>query len=162
MQCPLKASHDGSLLLDYCAHRLSADTAAAFERHIAVCDACGLAATDQQRVWSTLETWEAAPISADFDRALYARIDQHDRRNWWQHIGDRLAHGVGWKPAVSVAAACVTLIAAIVISVPDRRPNIPLQESSRIDSLDAEQVERTLEDLEMLKQLSLPSGSQSL
>jgi anti-sigma factor RsiW len=162
MQCPLKTAHDCALLLQYCADKLPADEAAAFERHIAVCQECSRAAADQHRVWSALETWEAAPVSVDFDRALYARIEQHYRRSWWHRLRVQMAAGFGWKPAVSVAAACVTVIAAIVISVPDRTPWKPLEESSRIETLELEQVERTLEDLEMLKQLSLPSGSQSL
>jgi hypothetical protein len=162
MQCPLKSSQDGDVLLDYCAHKLSAGAAAAFQRHIAICEECGRAAADQRRVWSALEMWDAAPVSTDFDRVLHARIEQHEERKWWQHARDRLANGFGWKPAVSVAAACVTVIAAIVISVPDRRAELPVQERSRIETVEPEQVERTFEDLEMLKQLSLQSGFQRL
>jgi len=162
MQCPLKTSHDCGVLLDYCAHKLPAGEAAAFERHAAVCEDCSRAAVDHRRVWTALDTWDAPPVSATFDRSLYTRIEQNERRSWWQYLPIPRPYTFGWKPAVSIAAACVTVIAAIVISVPQRPAATPVQESSRIETLEPEQVERTLEDLEMLKQLSLPSGSQNL
>jgi hypothetical protein len=162
MQCPLKTSHDCDLLLDYCAHKLSSDAAVAFEQHMSTCEECSRVAAEQERVWSALETWEVPPVSLAFDRRLYSRIEQRQGGNWRRMFAVRPANGFGWKPAVSVVAACVTVIAAIVISVPDR-PAVPsVQEGSKIETLEPEQVERTLEDLEMLKQLSLPSVASSL
>lgn len=162
MQCPLKTSHDCHVLLDYCAHKLSPDAAVAFEQHMATCEECSRVAAEQQSVWGALENWEAAPVSLAFDRTLYSRIEQHERRHWWQKLEPRWIDGFGWKPAMSVVTACVTVIAAIVISVPDRPVVPPVQEGSKIETLEPEQVERTFEDLDMLKQLSLPSGSPSL
>ena len=48
---------------------------AILERHIAICPACREFAAGQRAVWQALDTWEAAPVSPDFDRRLYRRIE---------------------------------------------------------------------------------------
>jgi hypothetical protein len=76
---------------------------------------------------------------------------------------------MGWRPALSVGAACAAVAVALLVNTPgDDRP-LPHQPSTpsvvvddtRADSMEPEQLERALEDLEMLKQLS-PSAAQSL
>ena len=39
-----------------------------------ICPACREFAAAQRVMWSALDTWEAAPVSQDFDRRLYQRI----------------------------------------------------------------------------------------
>lgn len=152
MQCPIQTTDNADILLQYCARKLSVETTAAFERHMQNCEACSKFASSQRFVWSALDTWEAMPPSEDFDRKLYARIEESEQSAWWKQFS--------WRPAF--AAACVTVVAAVLLYSPGTAPVVLLQENSRIETLEPEQVERTLEDLEMLKQLSVASGSQSL
>lgn len=154
MQCPIQTTEHADMLLKYCARKLSVETTAAFERHMQNCEACARFASSQRIVWSALDTWEAMPPSEDFDRKLYARVEQDEQSGWWKRLS--------WKPSMPFAAACVTVVAAILLYIPGTAVVIPLHESSRVETLEPEQVERTLEDLEMLKQLSVASGSQSL
>jgi hypothetical protein len=106
-------------------------------------------------IWSELDKWQPAPISEDFDRKLYARIDRDDRRSWWQRFVAAAGVLVEGKPAVSIAVACLIIVIGIILRPPEKaNPAAPQQESLRLEVLEPEQVERGLEDLEMLKQLS--------
>ena len=75
MKCPMETRENAQLLLDYCTRKLEPESAAALERHIAVCGACRKFASGQRAVWQALDAWEAAPVSADFDSRLYRRIE---------------------------------------------------------------------------------------
>jgi hypothetical protein len=162
MQCPIQTTEHADILLDYCARKLSPATTAAFERHLRNCEACSQFASSQQVVWSALDSWAGIAPSEDFDRKLYARIGQFEQSSWWNRLWSRTPGSSSWKPVMPVAAACATLVAAFLLYSPSNAPVVSLQESSRVETLEPEQVERTLEDLEMLKQLSSAPGSQSL
>ena len=162
MQCPIKHMENAGVLLDYCAHKLNVEGSAVLERLMQSCAACREFASDQRMIWSELDKWKPAVISEDFDRKLYARVNQHERSHWWQRFLSGAGMLIEGKPAVSLAAACLTIIAGIFLYSPEKtRPAAPPQELSRVEALEPEQVERGLEDLEMLKQLSPIAGPKS-
>ena len=74
MNCPIENRESAEILLAYCARKLDAGSSAILEEHIKICPACREFAEGQQSVWKALDAWEAAPVSPDFDRRLYARI----------------------------------------------------------------------------------------
>lgn len=149
----------------YAAGTLPAGEAAALESHIAVCEACGARAAAQKDVWAALDLWEPVAISEDFDTRLYERIAAEGGRKWW-HFLLRPEISFSFRTAGPVALACFALVAAFFYrntppaAGPFHPPTVSIPQN-----VDADQVERTLDDLEMLKQLSLPaageSGSQS-
>jgi anti-sigma factor RsiW len=164
MGCP---TQDGNaeLLLDYSARNLSPEATAIFERHVQQCSECARFAASQQQLWEALDSWEPAPLSDDFDERLYARIDAEAQRPLWQSLWQRLLNdGWGWKPAA--AAAMVTVALGAFLFVP-QRTETPTQAPSRVeagvhsDTIEPEQVERALEDLEMLRQLNVNTGAQT-
>ncbi len=159
MNCPVSTGNP-ELLLDYAARRLSPETADLLARHMRVCPECTRFAEAQDKIWNALDAWEAAPVSADFDARLYARIDADSRRSFWSRlVGERFA----WKPAVSFAGVVATAVLVTVLVVPPRQaeqPAVTAPDATRAD-LDAEQVERALEDLEMLRQLGAGSAGGS-
>jgi hypothetical protein len=163
MQCPIQTKENAGVLLDYCARKLNPETTALLDRHMASCPDCQAFASAQMSVWEALDSWEAEPISTSFDRTLYARIEEREaRKNWFGHLWDRLAGPMvspsGWLPAMPVAAACLTLVAVFVLNVPGDKPaREGFVDNARVEVVDVEQVERTLEDIEMLKQLNLPA-----
>lgn len=142
MNCPVRNTESTELLLDYCARTLPAGVEAELERHIDICPACQEFIVLQQRAWNALDEFEPAPISAGFDSRLYARIDAAEKppSKWRQWFG--------WKPALSMAAACASLAVLFVINTPQPQPP-----TATVD-ISADQVEQALDDLEMLKQLS--------
>jgi hypothetical protein len=149
MRCPVQNGNP-DILLDYCARRLAPEPTSILVQHMAVCADCRRVAEAQQQVWSALDAWEPVPVSEDFDERLYARISSEERRSFWSRIlGERLT----WKPALSLAGACATLALAVLLNVPDPAP-APLPETTRIESLEPEQIERAVEDMDMLRQFS--------
>jgi anti-sigma factor RsiW len=148
MNCPI---HNSEVLLEYCAGKLLPDAAAEFERHMSVCPECGSIARSQHHVWLALDTWEMEPVSQGFDRKLHMRIEEFEGRSWWRRLAGA---GVAWRPALSLGAACAAIVVALVIYTPANRPP-----DTKVE-VEPEQVERALDDLEMLKQLS-STGSQA-
>src|ERR1039458_6928836 len=109
MNCPMEARQGSELLLEYTAGRLEAGEATALEAHMGSCARCREFAQSQEVVWQALEAWEAEPVSMDFDRRLFARIEQAPA-SWWTRLTGQAMHH-----AVPVAAAAGVMILAGVM-----------------------------------------------
>jgi hypothetical protein len=167
MQCPLQQKDTAEILLDYCARKLKPETSALLDRHLAVCHLCREFTDGQRMIWEALDSWESAPISTDFDRKLYARIDAHEASSWWKRLSfGNWSQPFGWKPAMPLATACLTIVAAMVLYFPSSRkePDLTVSKPVVVESpqADLDQVERTLEDMEMLRQLGPPAPHRNL
>jgi anti-sigma factor RsiW len=138
MDCPVKTEENREWLLDYSAGRLDRQHAVMVERHLEACPDCARFVDEQRVVWKALGQWEPQEISADFNRRLYQKIDQAKPASWLQLL---------WRPLVPVAAACLLLVAGVALHTPTATP--------RMESVEPEQVERTLDDLQMLRELAL-------
>lgn len=160
MQCPIQNADNAEILLDYCARKLSPEALVEFERHLETCPGCKSFSSRQQSVWTALDEWVAEPVSEQFDKNLFARIDASENRSWWKRLA---GEGFGWRPALSVSVACAAMAVALFIRTPVNQPKVvpTIHETTRNEVVESEQLERTLEDLEMLKQLS-PSKAQNL
>jgi hypothetical protein len=142
----MQSGENAELLLSYCARTLDAGAAAAMERHVAECAQCGPMAEAQKAVWAALDSWEALPVSEDFDRRLFEKLDEDRRRPFWRALMPRLE----WKPAFGLAAAGLSACAFLLMR--QQPPAIEPASEVFADTVDVEQVERTLEDLDMLRQ----------
>lgn len=154
MSCPLR-SGNADVLLSYCAHMLDEERTELLERHVAVCAECFALVEQQKSVWTALDNWEPEPISAGFDAALFARIAAEERPSAWERwtapVRQWLSGDIGWKPALSMGVACLTLVVGIYLQNP-ARPDVPAP-TMKIEAQELEQAERALEDMEMLRQL---------
>jgi len=74
MKCPLETREDREILVAYSSRALNAGDAGRLEAHLESCAACAEFVRGQRAVWEALDGWEAAPVSAGFDRRLMARI----------------------------------------------------------------------------------------
>lgn len=161
MQCPMENAENAEVLLDYCARKLSGKPLEQFEGHLEICPKCKEFCSRQEAVWNALDVWDAEAVSEQFDSKLYARIEAFENRSWWKRLSGR---DFPWRPAVSLGGACAALAVALLVHGPVNppKPASPnVHETTRVEALEPEQIERTLEDLEMLKQLS-PSNTQNL
>jgi len=146
MNCPMEARHGSELLLDYTAGRLEAGEAMALEAHLESCARCRQFAQSQKAVWQALEAWEAEPVSMDFDRRLFARIEQAPV-SWWERLTGQAMHH-----AVPVAAAAgVMILAGLMLEHPAATPVAPPRESAQVETLGPEQVQSALDDMQMLR-----------
>jgi hypothetical protein len=89
-----------------------------------------------------LDLWEAPPVSADFDRRLYRRIEQDVP--WWHFL-------VRPNRFLPVAAAAGLLIAA---GVWVGRPGITPAPRSAVIELPADQAETALREMEMIEEFN--------
>jgi hypothetical protein len=151
MNCPLK--NDEATLLDYAAHRLDATRTAMLDRHTHECPDCAALLLEQAAVWDILDTWEPAPVSVDFNRKLWQRIDAADAAPWYRRLAESLRFG-NWKPAVPLAAAMVVIAAGFMLDHPQNRAGDKKLAGTpeTVSASEAEQVEQTLEDLQLLHQ----------
>jgi len=142
-------------IVAYGAGTLDAPTQAALELHLLECPECRQLADSQKAVWTALDHWPPAAISTDFDEKLYARIAQREQESWWQ----RLSHwNWSWRPALPVAAACAVLVAAFLLKPP---APVPLNQAHAPQKIQMEQVERALDDMDMLKQITSATSADS-
>ncbi len=150
MNCPIE-NRESESLIAFAAGELDPETAVKIERHLDSCAACRSFADQQLALWNALDTWTPPAISADFDQRLYGRIREEMPRHWWH----RLLFPAAPMPIRQVfplaAAACLLLIAGLMIE----RPGNLGPAAPRAEEVRAEQVERTLDDLELLRQFGL-------
>ena len=160
MNCPLETRETAQLLLDYCTRKLEPESVATLERHIAICGACREFAGSQRAVWEALDAWEAAPVSADFDRRLYGRIE--GQVCWWDLLrrpfrppfSPSFSMATLWRNLPAAAAAGLLLVAGVVLEHPAVAPAPAPSDMAQVDSVQPEQVERTLDAMEMLNEFS--------
>ena len=160
MNCPLETRENAEQLLDYCTRKLDPQTAAILEQHIAMCPACRQFAANQQAVWQALDAWEAEPVSADFDRRLYQRIEE--QVSWWERLMRPLRPvALHWNVAASTAGVVVVLTAGLLLN----RPPAPIIANepppAQVESVQPDQVEHALDAMDMLAEFDhhLKSGS---
>jgi anti-sigma-K factor RskA len=153
-ECPLENGNSAELIVAYGAGTLTPEMEAALERHMASCANCRELAAAQREVWSVMDAWTPAPISSNFDQKLYQRIATEEQGTWWQRV---FRANWSWRPAMPVAAACAVLVAAFLLRSPAPPASSP--QSQGQPSLQIEQVQHALEDIEMLKKLGVETPS---
>jgi anti-sigma-K factor RskA len=148
----METGENAEYLLDYGSGKLNAEMRAQIELHMESCHACREFAGGQQAVLQTLDAWEPAAISMDFDRRLYRRIEQDV--SWWTRL-TRPLHPL-FRHAVPIgAAAGVVVMAGLLLLRPANEPAPPMQKSAEVlEALQPEQVEAALEDMETLREFS--------
>jgi anti-sigma factor RsiW len=155
MNCPMENLEHVQRLLDYRAGRLEPESAARLEEHIATCGACREFASGQRAVWEALDGWEAAPVSGDFDRRLYERIE--GQVSWWELLlrpfRSPFRAVTPRRILAATAAACLLLTAGVLLEQPAISP-APPTDMAQVDTVQPEQVERTLDAMEMLNEFS--------
>ena len=154
MNCPIKTQENADWLLDYSARRLNEERAVLFERHVEICPQCAEFVRSQQGIWSALDDWQPAPVSADFNRRLYQRIDDARPASWIRRIFRPLETAF-WRPAVPVAAACLMIAAGLLL----RTPHVAIPPAEPQARVEPEQVERAVDDMMMLHELNVTSPS---
>lgn len=152
MRCPIETQENAELLLSYSARKLNPESTAILEAHMELCSACREFRDGQRALWEALDQWEARPVSADFDRRLYRKIEEQEQMGWWTRIFGSM-RPILWRPALPVAAMACLVLVAVFISVDPGMVATPAADSQQAGEV--EQVERALEDLEMLRQFDL-------
>lgn len=152
MNCPLESQESSALLLAYSSNRLDADRAVPVQRHVESCTACREFLAGQSAVWDALDLWKAEPVSADFDRRLYQRIEQHV--SWWDMLLRPFRPAFLHRAMPIAAAAGVLIMAGLLLNRPAVEPVPAPQQSAQVEALPADQVEHAVDDMETLNQFN--------
>ena len=156
MNCPMESREHAQWLLDYRAGKLKPELEAKLEEHIATCGACAEFARGQRAVWEALDGWEAAPVSTDFDRRLYRRIEA--QVSWWDLLirpfRSPFRAVTPRRILAATAAACLLLAAGVLLEQPAVSPASAPTDMAQVDTVQPEQVESTLDAMEMLNEFS--------
>lgn len=139
-------------LMEFVAGRLDAEAQARMERHLESCSACRELAAGQRAVWETLDGWKAAPVSPDFDRRLYARIEQPI--SWRDRlIGSFRPATLRWGLPLAATAGLVVMAGMILVDRSGGVRPAPEKASIQLETLRPDQAEGALEDMEMLQEI---------
>lgn len=148
MRCPIESQETSETLLAYCAGTLDLETRATLEQHLEACPACRRWCAGRQAVWEALDGWEAAPVPLDFDRRLYRRIDAEAHSPWWRRLALPLSPVLVRRGLPIMAAACLLVVAGAILEGPRAPASLGVD---RAGAVAVDQVERTLEDMELLQ-----------
>lgn len=143
----MQSGENAALLLDYCARKLDPARSAALEAHIEICPSCRQFRDAQRLVWDSLDSWEVSDSGWDFNRRLRQRLEEEDAAPQWLDNLRAWHSGISWKPAIPLAAALALWLAVF--------PPYSQNNTSSPNPPQGEQLERVLEDVEMLRQLPL-------
>jgi anti-sigma factor RsiW len=146
MTCPMQ-TEETDLLLDYSAGRLDARRAAVLAQHMETCSECATFRQEQKAVWDALDLWEPAPVSLDFNRRLWQRIGAAAAAPWYTSLAESLRF-TNWKPVIPLTAAVLLIAAGFMLDHPGVR-----NPGAGISVKEADQVEQTLDDIQLLNQL---------
>jgi anti-sigma factor RsiW len=150
-------SHNGcrgetELLLEYAAGGLDVAGRKAVARHIEECGPCREFVLGQRAVVAALDGWEAPPVSADFDRRLYARIACQS--SWRDRFARFFGPTVVRRGLPVAAAAGLVLVAVLIVNRPASVPTAPPAAAQRVEPLRPDQMETAVQDMEMLREFS--------
>jgi anti-sigma factor RsiW len=163
MNCPIRNEETAELLLAYTARRLDPARTGMLEDHMNVCAQCAEFRAGQALVWQALDAWEAPPVTPDFNRRLYQRIEAEAAAPWYKRLLN--APLEMWKPAVPLAAACLLVVAGFMLDHRVAMSPGPSPAVRTVSVSDAEQVENALDDLQLLRQLdssAVPATAESM
>ena len=155
MNCPLGTRDHAELLVAYSSHKLDRAQAAVLEEHIAGCAACRELVRGQQAVWEALDVWEPEPVSADFNRRLYQRIDEQVA--WWHRLMRPLRPLMFHKHVSLAAAAGLVLAIGLVLNqtaAPPQRPAVKSGHVAEMEGLQPDQVVKALDEMEALSRFN--------
>ena len=139
-------------LMDYVSGSLESAQAALFEKHLETCAACSEFVSGQKTVWAALDVFEPVPVSPNFDRALYQQIAQ---TSWWHRFlsfaGSPFRTPAFVRQGLPLMAAAALAVAALVVWDRPAPTPVPQPTTSAEADPSPDQVQRALDDMEMLR-----------
>lgn len=152
MHCPLETHEGSALLLAYSSGRLEQESTVRLQRHVEGCSGCRQFVESQSAIWRALDSWEAPPVSADFDRRLYQRIEQ--QVSWWDMLIRPFRPVLQSRSLPIAAAAGVLIVAGVLLDRPVVVPPDPPRQSAQVEALQPDQVQHAVDEVEMLNQFN--------
>ena len=168
MICPLESRGGEASLVEFVAGKVRGPAGALLRAHVDNCRPCGEYVAEQRTIWRLLDDWEPEFESFGFDNSFASRLAKLSADPWLIRTG-RFAVARLLKPAFTVTAVTALLAVSIYVrnpfaGLPAVAISHPVQHTTKtvsrvISRLEAEQMDRTIDDLQLLHQLdSLSEG----
>jgi len=154
MKCPLKAREGEEVLLAYVSGRITRENSIELKAHAVSCEGCSGWLRSQSAVWALLDEWEPAAVSFDFERKLYRKIDESRSQSWIERTAQALTAWVA-QPVVPLALASVLVLTGFLVDHHSFQPQPATHVRQTIMPVDAGQLDKELDDLQLLQQLDL-------
>jgi len=152
MKCPLETREDAEILVAYSSRVLNGGDTELLEAHLQCCSACREFVSGQRAVWEALDGWEAPPVTADFDRRLFGRIE--GEVSWWQRTLGRMGFPLVYRALLPVTAVACLVMVGVLLERP-APPRVPPQPvTAQVDGLQPDQVVHALDEMEVLDQFN--------
>lgn len=163
MNCPLRSEETTGILLDYSAGLLDRSRKEALERHMQLCGNCSALVAEQTEVWALMDAWEAPPVSMSFSRKVMQAVGEAAAVPWYGRFFAELRTSA-WKPAIPLAAGIVVIAAGFMFDHQKGtgQSHAGIKDGSRVSITEVDQVERTLDDIQLLRQFDAASSSRPL
>lgn len=149
-------------LLDYIAGSLNRTQAALFDAHADQCARCAALRISQAAVWQSLDEWKPVPVSADFNRELWRRIDADERRlSWTRELAAVLQFGF-WKRLAPLAVAIALIVTAFMFDHSGKQGGTVQTNSPAsivITASEADQLDRALDDIQLLHEVDASAAA---
>jgi anti-sigma factor RsiW len=153
MKCPSTTAEGNATLMDYCAGQLERSRLGALEIHLRDCESCAVTVRSQKALWEALDDWDPEPISFGFDRMLHARIEESRTKSFLSQLAEVLPQWVV-RPAMPLVAAALLIAAVLLIPRSlQRAANDSVSTAPVVTPVDAEELNRAMDDLQLLRQL---------
>lgn len=151
--CPVQTQETAGLLLEYLDRRLDPSVAIGVERHLASCEDCQRVVSAQRSVWDALDTWQPSQISSDFNERLFARLEAEKAKpGWFASIRNFVESNFSMRAAIPAAVACTLLVGVFAFRASNLTGGVETQAEATVD---VEQAETTLADIDALQQLGV-------
>jgi hypothetical protein len=159
MTCPATTRDGEAKLLAFVAGKIRGPEGARFRSHVDGCSRCEEFVSGQQALWSLLDEWEPELGPTEFDRTFAVRLNNLAPEPRWLQAG---RYFTAWmsRPALSLAALTMLMALGLYLkspfgsAVPDQF-KAPVQQN--VSPVEAEQMDRAFDDLQLLHQLDAPS-----
>ena len=161
------------VLFAYVDGTLEPGQAAALESHTAGCEACRTMVDGQLAVWRVLDQWEAPAVSPEFNRKLHAAIEAGEGRGGWLDRVSAWIGGVSLGNVMVPAGALALVVAAVMLTQMPRGTAVQPRAGEMVKQVtqveqkagiegEVKQMERTLDDLDVLSTLESALADEKL
>jgi len=157
-------AESAEVLFAYVDGTLEPARAASLARHAAACEPCRKLIEGQQAMWAVLDSWEPPEISPDFNRKMHAAVAaEAEQRSWRRWLGNLVNALTPHKLLVPAGVLALVLGTVVLTQMPRHNtvpaPDSAVEQKAGIES-EQKQIERTLDDLDVLTTLDAALASE--
>jgi len=128
------------------------------EHHLSICQMCSDELHSLQTLKGLLHDLDDVPVSMDFDRNFWKKVDEYEEKRLPALFGGWFARG--WR--VGIAPLLATFILIIGVTVVRNTQNIPFSDTLLVEQMDLYLDYDVVNNLDVLEQLAMEDSAGDL